>query len=67
MFCRVNECQVHQFIKGEKNSLCSPLLLNWLKKRTVKSVLLSLKDKMELNHFLIQAVQPKFEINIKGI
>ena len=22
---------------------------------------------MEFNHFLIQAVQPKFEINIKGI
>lgn len=53
--------------KGEKNSLCSPLLLNWLKKLTVKSVLLSLKDKMEFNHFLIQAAQPKLEINIKGV
>ena len=54
-------------IKGEKNSLCSPLLLNWLKKTHSKISTLSLKDKMELNHFLIQAVQPKFEINIKGI
>lgn len=54
-------------IKGEINSLCSPLLLNCIKKVTVKLVLLSLKDKMEFNHFLIQAVQLKFEINIKGV